>query len=146
MKKKGKIIMSVAIFLIIGIIIFFVSCGFIVVVGNSMNDTYKTGDLVFYRKTQSVVYNDIIVFHHDGNKVIKRVVGVPGDVISIKDNVIYRNGEKDENGARKGVSDDLEPVTVGDGYVFVVGDNLSESKDSRTYGAININTILGRVI
>lgn len=85
--------------------------------------------------------------------VIKRVIGVPGDTIEIKDAILYRNGEivndfpmsqKGENGVL-GV-DDMSPLEVEEGELFVLGDNRDNSYDSEDYGCINQDWILGKVI
>ncbi len=81
---------------------------------------------------------------------IKRVIGVPGDTVEIKSDGVYVNGERLEEDY---VNPDEEPrytpqaaVKVGEGELFVMGDNRNHSSDSRVIGVITINSVLGKVI
>jgi signal peptidase I len=134
-----------------------------VVEGGSMNKTLADGDhLIISDLFYSPEYGDIVVFEDysksDGYKkpVIKRVIGLPGDTVEIKVNEtentleVYVNGERlDEEYAfytqnARPVSHG--PVTVGEGQIYVLGDNRYNSTDSRDVGTINIDSILGKVI
>lgn len=88
-----------------------------------------------------------------GKYYIKRIIGVEGDIISIKDNQVYLNGElleepylSDEITANYSLHEGMY-WTVGEGEVFVMGDNRGflKSKDSREIGCIPIGCILGKV-
>ncbi|MCP8970155.1 signal peptidase I [Ectobacillus ponti] len=103
---------------------------------------------------------DIIVFRATEDKdYIKRVIGVPGDTIEYKNDVLYINGKMYEEPYlaefKKQVSDGpltydfkLEEITgqktVPKGRVFVLGDNRRFSKDSRTIGTVSVDQILGK--
>lgn len=82
---------------------------------------------------------------------IKRVIGLPGEHVEIKDGCVYVNGEKlDESYLQDGViTTDLEgaftDIIVPDGYLFLMGDNRSHSTDSRRFGCIPINKIESKV-
>lgn len=72
--------------------------------------------------------------------LIKRVIGIPGDKISIRDKVVYRNGEKLEEPYVQFThpdtlfaGDNISEITVPEGKVFVLGDNRDESGDSRDW-------------
>ncbi|GIW63657.1 MAG: signal peptidase I [Patescibacteria group bacterium] len=130
--------------------------------GQSMYPTFNDGENIITSKIHYKVFNirrgDVVVFtrmdkpEHD--MLIKRVIGLPGDEILIEDGEVYLNGKKliepyidsytniDGSGAViEGV-----PYKVPANSVFVMGDNRLNSQDSRVFGAININTIEGKVV
>jgi signal peptidase I len=101
-------------------------------------------------------HGDIIVFKAhvysdtgEEKDLIKRIIGVEGDVIEIKDGVVYRNGEAlEEDYIYGGITPgDMAPFTVDEGYVFVMGDNRQNSLDSRdpSVGEVAVSDVLGRV-
>ena len=97
---------------------------------------------------------DIIVFKSklkaDDNKhnkmLIKRVIGIPGDIITIVDGNVYRNGHKLEEPYIKapGTKGEIRNLEIGSDEVFVLGDNREVSIDSRELGCIKIKTIRGK--
>ena len=134
--------------LIIACIIFLVikeTTPFVVVQGYSMAPTYEPGDVLLVDKNftkEDIDYNTIITFDKDEYKVlIKRVIGMPGDKIQIKDGIVYRNGEALQESFHPimDAGDFSEEKTV-DGY-FVLGDNRNDSFDSRLIGAIPFEEI-----
>lgn len=86
----------------------------------------------------------------DGQKrLIKRVVGVPGDVIDIKDGKVYINGECYNESYVKGITlpnGMTFPVKVPENQYFVMGDNRESSLDSRMIGFVDISTIEGKAV
>ena len=82
--------------------------------------------------------------------MIKRVIGLPGDHIQIKDVSVYVNGEKlEESYISNEISTEsfiLNDFTVPEGYYFMMGDNRERSSDSRTLGCIPKNKLEGRVV
>lgn len=117
--------------------------------GPSMNNTLSNNDLLFLKKYEHDYerYN-IIVFKFGKDKLIKRVIGLPGEEIEIKNNLVYINGEVieepylDEENLDSN-SGDMEKITVPAGTYFVMGDNRRESFDSRYFGPISKNQIFG---
>lgn len=82
-------------------------------------------------------------------RLVKRVIGIPGDEIDIKDGYVYLNGSILEELYVKGetYSRDKEfPIKVEEDIVFVLGDNREVSNDSRNFGLVKINQIEGKAV
>jgi signal peptidase I len=82
-------------------------------------------------------------------RLVKRVIGIPGDEIDIKDGYVYLNGSILEELYVKGetYSRDKEfPIKVEEDTVFVLGDNREVSNDSRNFGLVKINQIEGKAV
>ena len=82
-------------------------------------------------------------------RLVKRVIGVEGDRINIKDGSVYVNDKKLDEPYVKGVTypNDMDtPVTVGKNELFVMGDNREVSIDSREFGFVKLNQVEGKVI
>lgn len=80
--------------------------------------------------------------------LVKRIVGLPGDTIEVKDHLLYVNGVKQaESYTDIEVQDpDFGPITLEPDHYFVMGDNRHEgkSKDSRMFGSITSSEIVGK--
>lgn len=87
-------------------------------------------------------------FAPDQTVLIKRVIGLPGDRISARGGRVYVDGERlDEPYLPRGTfTSSFGPVTVSAGQVWVMGDNRSDSEDSRVFGAVPMATIVGRAV
>lgn len=126
--------------------------------GESMQPTLVASERLFINK---VVYRfaepghgDVIVLKDpsDGPDkkefLVKRVVGVPGDTIEVKDQKLYVNGVAQQEGYTDVPIEDpgFEPITLEEGRYFVMGDNrhLGKSKDSRMFGSVKESDIVGR--
>jgi signal peptidase I len=79
---------------------------------------------------------------------IKRVIGLPGDDIEIRENRVHINGVAIiEPYVRPGVNmRDMDPVRIPDGRVWVMGDNRNISDDSRSFGSVDVDSIVGRAV
>lgn len=128
------------------------------VVGNSMDPTLKAGDSIvvnkaIYRITEPKRF-DVIVFKQKGQEHnyynIRRIVGLPGESIQIKDGKVYVNGELLEENI---VVEDIvnpglakNPYVLEDNEYFVLGDNRNDSVDSRfaSIGTIVKDEIIGK--
>lgn len=127
--------------------------------GASMSPNYPDGE---YLLTDKVTYRfnepkrgDIIVFEAptgNGDEFIKRIIGLPGDNVSIRNGSIYLNGEMLNESY---IAADIETypgnfleagetITVPEGQYFVVGDNRPHSSDSRSWGYVTKDKITGR--
>ena len=141
-----------------------------IIPSGSMLDTLHIGDRLFVTKFSYGIHlpfmskeivstgepqrGDIIVFPYPedpSQDYIKRVVGIPGDVLEIRDKQLYRNGEavqeayiKHTDSTLMGRRDNMPPTTVPSGKVFVMGDNRDQSMDSRFWGFVNKDTIVGK--
>jgi signal peptidase I len=155
--------------IIIGIAIAFIVRTFLfstyVVDGESMMPTLKDGNLLVINKFGYEIGDinrfDVIVFHANKQEdYVKRVIGLPGDSIEYKDDQLYINDKKwnepylnDYKSSLKGApftaDFNLNEVTgktkVTPGYVFVEGDNRPKSYDSRLFGFVKIDKIVGKV-
>lgn len=130
----------------------------VTVTGPSMQPTFNNKDVIFVEKISTKIGNinrgEIIIFdsNNENNDIyIKRVIGVAGDKINIKDGKVYLNGQilmesyLPQGTITKANSSTTEYV-VPKGYIFVLGDNRGNSTDSRMLGLINIKDVKGHVI
>ena len=127
------------------------------VVGNSMHSTLENGEVLILNKFKyrfmDIERGDIISLQYADTKyLIKRVIGLPGDSVSIRDNALYINGELYvESYLDEGlVYDDFELSSLGydtipDDMYLVLGDNREDSLDSREIGLIRRDDIIGKV-
>lgn len=133
--------------------------------GQSMEPTFLSGEYVLTDKVSYQTGNpqrgDVVVFHAPeaagcpegtGCDFIKRVLGVPGDTISVHDNSFWLNGEKleepyipPENITKPGeFTAGGREIFLGEDEYFVSGDNRLYSSDSRVWGPISKKNIVGR--
>ena len=125
--------------------------------GASMEPTYHEGNFLIvdkmYYKNHEPNYNDVVVIDYvDGENnstlIIKRIIGIGGDHIEIKDNQLYRNGELvvedyiKDNAQMEDLSIDVLEDTI-----FVLGDNRNNSLDSRVLGYFDLKKdVIGKVV
>jgi len=122
----------------------------------SMEPTLKPGDRVLVTKAFYTLHRgDVVVFKKPPADVspgvtdlIKRVVGLPGDQVSAHGGYVYVDGRKiDEHWlprVDRGVTSSFGPDTVPRGDYFVMGDNRTDSDDSRFIGPIPDNLVVGK--
>lgn len=130
--------------------------------GSSMYPTFEDGDLLIVKKYENIISpkkytrGDIIIFSppikNNKKLYIKRVIGLPGDKISIEEGKIYIN---DTPLNESYIEDDMyteaihlaEPYIISEDELFVVGDNRQPggSIDSRTFGDVPFKNVVGKV-
>lgn len=128
------------------------------VVGSSMKSTLIDGDVLILSKANyrffDIKRGDIISLDYEDTKyLIKRVIGLPGDTIEIKDNILYINGKMheeeylDEDLNYPDFSlKDLGYDTIPEDMYLVLGDNREDSLDSREIGLISKDNINGKIV
>ncbi len=128
------------------------------VVGNSMHPTYKNGEFLMANKISykfsEPQRGDVVIFKYsDTQDFIKRIIGIPGDKVMIKDGKIYINDELlDESNylADTVISNggsyihEGQTITVNEDQYFVCGDNRTNSSDSREFGPVDESKIKGK--
>ncbi len=128
----------------------------VIVSGNSMKPNLNDGELLLVRK---IGYNEktikrfnIVVIKKDKEEIIKRVIGLPGEHISYKNNKLYVNDKLvTEDYTHLDTKDfNLEEIctcsTIPEGKYLVLGDNRPKSKDSRSIGLIDEKDIIGKAV
>lgn len=134
-----------------------------IVKGESMMPNLHDGDRIILSKISKIERFDEIAFHapDSTDNYVKRVIGLPGDTIKMENDVLYINGEeyaepylnsyKEKRSGNKKLTGDftLEQLTdethVPEGMLFVLGDNRLVSKDSRVFGFISEDSVIGDV-
>jgi len=90
---------------------------------------------------------DIVVIriaNRNTDPLIKRVVGLPGETVEIKDGHVYINGQMlTESYLEQLTYGNTGPHVIDEGYIFVLGDNRGASNDSRSFGEVQISSIVG---
>jgi signal peptidase I len=125
----------------------------------SMEPTLQVGDQIIVNRFSHHLgaqpdVGDIVVFHPPtatSETFIKRVVGVSGDRIAIRDGRVVRNGERQEESYARPCGaapkcDVPRPVTVPRGHVYVLGDNRGASQDSRFWGFVPVSDVIGEAV
>lgn len=132
------------------------------VFGASMQPTLHEGDQLLVQKVSARLgrfdYGDIVTI--DGTlmlgaeepDLVKRVIGLPGDTIDVRDGLVYRNGIPleesylDNDTKTQPLGRGYDRVTLGEDELFVMGDNRGNSKDSRVFGPVPIDDVIGTCV
>ncbi len=133
--------------------------------GQSMDPTFHHAEYVMTDKVSYKLHKpqrgDVVVFEAPvaancpegtGCDFIKRIIGLPGDMVEVKDNHLYVNGSfveepylEDTVLTKAGTYTFNGPVSIPDDNYFVVGDNRPHSSDSRAWGPVPFDRIVGKV-
>jgi signal peptidase I len=155
-ERKGsvrKVVFPAVMLTLLALVISMLSVRYYMVSGGSMLPSLQEGDILYYTSFQTYSYGDLIIFRGDKTygMIVKRVIGLPGDTIEINsDGCVIRNNvliEEDYIECDELGNSAMPPVVVGDGMLFVLGDNRAESIDSRDIriGQIQIENVYGKV-
>lgn len=164
-RKIGDIVffstMSVVIaFLITYILLFSFVFMRVEVTGRSMMPTLNSGDVLVAHKNFTVERGDVVILKdvkNNGDWLIKRVIGLEGDVVEIQNGKVYLNGDLLEepyvlnknSTFAPSCSDDtdtmLQIYTLGENEIFYLGDNREDSLDARYYGVCTEENVVGVV-
>lgn len=150
-KKVKKIIREIIPYIVIIFVVLFIKAYIVAPIqvnGDSMYSTLKDGDIMILNKikylTKGVERFDIVVVDDDETPIIKRVIGLPGEVIEVVDNKLYIDGKHYKEPY---LDEDVETYDfsekVSDDCYFVMGDNREKSKDSRIIGCVSKDKIEG---
>ena len=135
----------------------------VIVRGASMDETLHDKEVLLLSKITYKLdtikrYDIVVIKDKDDDYIIKRVIGLPGDNIEYKDNILYINGKESKKVFTKDITEDftLEDICkinkddckkeIPKGKYLVLGDNRDVSADSRTKGLIDRNQITGKTV
>ena len=163
-----KFIKKIIIYIIIIMVVIMIRTFIITPVevdGSSMEDTLHDNELLLLSKISYKISEinrfDIVVIDKGDDKVVKRVIGLPGDEVEYRENMLFINGEKIDDIYAKNatfdfdvkdiclIKDNIEECTytkVPEGKYIVLGDNRLISSDSRVNGFIDEEDILGKAV
>ena len=159
-KQYQSFVLRALILLVILWLLFFVFIGVTHMPNGDMYPRIDSGDfLLYYRLDRSPKFRDVVVFEKtdsDGNTVmlVSRVIAVPGDTVEItEEGAVLVNGNTlaETNiyyGTLPYVGDDAPtyPLTLGENEYFVLGDRRDEAADSRSFGTVKQEELLGTLI
>ena len=139
---------------LIAVIIFRMAFSVFIVNGPSMMPTLHNRDVTLVHKTEKVKRFDIVVLNErladngPSKRIVKRVIGFGGDIITVIGGQLYINNKKyDEPYLQEKHIKNFKKVdwtiVVPKGHIFVLGDNRDVSKDSRTVGSFKTSAIIG---
>jgi signal peptidase I len=140
------VLLTAAIFLVVN-----AATGRFRIEGDSMEPNLHNGEYVLIDKISYLLHpperGDVVVFTPPNNErdYIKRVIGLPGDTVEIQGGQVYVNGSAlDEPYLRNRINADMPARVVEEGRYFVMGDNRNNSSDSRSFGSITPQSMVGR--
>lgn len=144
---------TIVLFALCAFVLFFCVFRILPVSGQDMAPALKNGDLeVVFSLSDTYKNNDVVVYQEDGQYRTGRIIALPGDSVQITsdEQVMVNNALLTESyifcstpAYDSGVS---YPVTLNDGEYFILADNRQDAMDSRYYGPVNKEQIVGQVV
>ena len=148
MKEKLKELLPYIVIVIVVILIRTFVATPVRVDGSSMDKFLSDGDILLLYRLGKIDRFDIVVLNEeiDDEVIIKRVIGLPGETVEIKNDKIYINDEEIEDKYAYGQTSNYERTVLKDDEYFLLGDNRLISKDSRIFGPVSKDSIKGETI
>lgn len=154
--KWGRFFMDIIETLVLAVVLFFginAISARVRVDGFSMKPTLDDGEFVLVSKLNYKLTNiqrgDIIVFHFPMDptqELIKRVIGLPGDTVQVKDGVVSVNGQVLDEPYIAAAPRYSSQWVVPENQFFVLGDNRNDSSDSHSWGFLPYENIVGKAV
>jgi signal peptidase I len=160
-KSTGKLIWEIIKIVAIAFVLSWILRKYVVeariIPTGSMLPTIQLQDRVivekfFFKYFDQIRQGDIIVFHppptaHATEDFIKRVIGLSGDTIEVKNHIVFVNGKAlNEPYLQEQPNEDFALITVPQNSLFVMGDNRNNSADSREWGFLPLENVSGRTL
>ena len=115
--------------------------------GSSMMNTLHDGDIMILNSAayyfDDIKRFDIVVINEGDEFIIKRVIGLPGETVEYKENQLYINGKLIKCNYSDEPTEEFKYKVEKDSY-YVLGDNRTNSMDSRVFGTFKKNKIIGK--
>ncbi|MDZ7293567.1 signal peptidase I [Mycoplasmopsis pulmonis] len=132
-------------FFITFLITFFQFFSIIKISGNSMFPTFKDGSLKLFKKTnQNLNLFQIVVFNKNDNLYVKRIIALPGDNLIFENGKVFRNDQDITNLFDPNELTLEKKLVVPNNAYFVIGDNTTQSTDSRHFGFVFDQEIIAK--
>ncbi len=150
-EKRGWAI-SMAIAVTVAVLLRLFVFEFVCISQSSMEPTLYSNNYVFMERVtywfSQPDFGDVVIcqFPDSSATYVKRVIGVAGDTLEIKDGVLYINGQADRTYFSDDTQNTLPKTVVPEGCVYVLGDNRNVSVDSRAVGPLKLSMILGKAL
>jgi len=162
-QKDSFNVFAKVLFAVVGFIVGFIAIRLFFIpvkIDNSlMEPTFTVNDYVWFYKTKNVDSGSIVLYKSPlTGKLVSRVIARSGETVEIVNKVLYVNGIKFAPGwavkksdtrifpSRYVNRDNMNTITVPDGHVFVLNDNWDTPNDSRLFGVIAIEDIVGKYL